>query len=281
MRNEELFSQISKFLKEGKTVAICTIVKKIGSGPRDVGTKLILTDAGDQIGTIGGGAFERLLLDKVKEALKSRKPRYLVFSLYGDKVYSKEAIKTGLICGGELHVFVDIVEPNPKMVIIGSGHIAKPVYDIANMLGFEITVADDNATTLTEERFPNAKRIYNENFEEALKQLDIRQDTFVVIVHGEPNHDRAALNRVIPTDAKYIGFLSSKAKAVTLFKELKEKGVPIEKIRSIYTPIGLDIGATTPEEIAVSIMSEIVKIMRGGTGNHSRDVYKLAEKLKS
>lgn len=281
MKYENLFQKLHKFLEEGKTVALCTIVKKIGSGPRDIGTKLLFTEDGQQIGTIGGGEFERKLIKEVSEALKEKRSRYLIFSLYGDHKRSEKAITTGLICGGELHVFVDIIEPTSNMVIIGSGHIAKPVYEIANLLGFNITVVDDNEKLTTKERFPNAKIIFNSDFKKALQQVTVTPSTFIVIVHGEPTHDRAALNFAISTDARYIGFLSSKAKATILLKELKDKKIDVEKIRMIYTPIGIDIGATTPEEIAVSIMAEIIKIMRGGTGKHQREVYKLFEKIRS
>ena len=159
-------------------------------------------------------------------------------------------------------VFIDVNEPKPKMIIVGSGHIALPTYKIADLLGFDVTVIDDDSQSLTKDRFPNAKRIYNKDFEEALKKADVDKDTYVVIVHGEPKHDLAALRSFIHKEAAYLGVLGSHGKLSKMRKMLKEEGVPEERIERICAPIGLEIGAETPEEIAVSIIAEIIKEKR-------------------
>ncbi|MGC8817727.1 MAG: XdhC family protein, partial [Candidatus Hadarchaeum sp.] len=165
-----------------------------------------------------------------------------------------------LWCGGEMTVFVDVIKPRPKMVIVGSGHIALPTYKIGEILGFEIVVVDNNFETATKERFPNARIICRENFEEALKEVQVDRNTYVLIVYGEPMFDLAALRRFVVEEVAFLGILGSPGKIAKFRERLKEEGVAAEKIEKIKGPIGLNIGARTPEEIAVSIMAELIKL---------------------
>lgn len=156
-------------------------------------------------------------------------------------------------------VFVDVIRPRPKMVMVGSGHIALPTCKIGEILGFEIVVVDNNFETATKDRFPNARIICRENFEDALKEVQVDKNTYVLIVYGEPMFDLAALRRFIGEEVAFLGILGSPGKIAKLKERLKEEGVAAEKIGKIKGPIGIDIGARTPEEIAVSIMAELIK----------------------
>jgi xanthine dehydrogenase accessory factor len=154
---------------------------------------------------------------------------------------------------------VDVIEPKSKMVIVGSGHIALPTYKIGEILGFDITVVDNNFDTATKDRFPNAKIICRENYEDALKEVEVDKNSHVVIVYGEPMFDLAALRRFVNEEVAFLGILGSPGKIAKLKEMLKKEGVSAEKIEKIKGPIGLAIGAKTPEEIAVSIMAELIK----------------------
>ena len=253
----EIFDEAVKSLKMGQKIAICTVVEKVGSGPRPEGAKILIKENGETFGTIGGGEFERKLKEEAIKAIKEGKPRSVKFSLYeGGK---EGEISTGLWCGGRMTVFIDVIEPRPRMIIVGSGHIALPTYRIAEILGFDITVVDDNFNTATNERFPNAKLICREDFESALKEVEVDEKSFVLILHGEPKHDLAALRRFVNEKVAYLGLLGSLGKITKLKDILKKDGVAADKIEKVHAPIGIDIGATTPEEIAVSILAEVIK----------------------
>ncbi|MDI6884010.1 MAG: XdhC/CoxI family protein [Hadesarchaea archaeon] len=253
----DIFERLPRLLKAGKKVALCTVVEKIGSGPAERGTKALVTEDGDIIGTVGGGEFERKVREEAFKAIKKGKSKSLKFALYGEA--KKDEVDTGLWCGGTTTVFVDVIEPDPKLVIVGSGHVALPTYRVAELLGFDITVVDDERSTLTKDRFPKAKRIYRADFQKALKEVKVDEHTFVAIVHGEPKHDLAALRRFVRERTAYLGLLGSARKISKLKEILRKEGVPEKAIKRIHAPIGLDIGAVAPEEIAVSIAAELIK----------------------
>ena len=257
----EVLKEAIHFLEGGKRVALCTIIEKNGSGPRNVGAKMIVNEDGRTVGTIGGGNLERALINESLKALREGNPRKAVFSL---NTRGKEGtIETGLICGGELTVFIDVIEPKHRLILIGAGHVAWPLAKLADIVGFSLAVVDDNEELANRERFPMAEVITG-NFNEILDKLEVGPRDFVVIVHGEPEHDYLALEKIIKRRPAYIGLLGSKAKAATLVKRLKEAGISDEDFKPLHAPLGLDIGAQTPEEIAVSILAEIINKKRKG-----------------
>jgi xanthine dehydrogenase accessory factor len=258
---EEIFDKLRELLKAERKVALCTVVEKIGSGPAEVGKKMLVTDDGATLGTIGGGElFERELRREAMKAIKEGRPKSLKFSFYGGT--KKGQLNTGLWCGGETTIFVDVVEPKPKLVIVGSGHVALPTYRMANFLNFNVTVVDNNRETLTKKRFPDAKLIFDRNFARALKKAKVDRNTYVAVLHGDPKCDLAAVRRFVREQVAYIGLLGSEKKARKLKEILRREGVSEKLLNRIRAPIGLDIKAQTPEEIAVSIAAELIKEMR-------------------
>ena len=257
-------------LKEGKRMALCTVTEKIGSGPAEVGTRILVTEDAkifgafctgtSAVGTIGGGELERTVMDEALKAIEEGRSKSLKFSLR-EKARGNE-LETGLWCGGTMTVFIDVIGPKPELLIVGSGHIALQTYRIADLLGFNVTVVDDSKETLTEKKFPKAKLIYNKSFAKALKQAKVGVSTYVAIVHGEPKHDLAALRRFVREKVSYLGLLGSARKIDKLKEILRKDGVPAKAIDRIHAPIGLDINAQTPEEIAVSIAAELIKEIR-------------------
>lgn len=256
MADIDLIKQIDSALSRGLRVALCTLIEKRGSGPREPGAKMVIFEDGRAFGTIGGGGFERVLIREALDAIRVGRSRKVVFSL------SEEAgngvIKTGLICGGEVEVFIDVMEPNPRLIIIGSGHVAEMLAKIAALLNFDIIIICDDEKLANRDRFPMAKDIITGDFKEALRRIDVTGRDFVVIVHGEPEHDYLALVEMIRKRPFYIGLMGSKIKIGRLIERLKGMGVSDEELESLHAPVGLNIGAKTPGEIAISIIAEII-----------------------
>jgi len=240
---------------------LCTLVEKTGSGPRDVGAKLLVNPEGDTAGTIGGGGMERRLVAEALDALSEGRGRTLTFALGVET--RNDAIAVNSKCGGEVKIFLDVIKPEPRLIVIGSGHIAKPLAELANMVGFEVIVVDD-ADTATRERFPTAKGIYSGPFEEELGRVKARPSDFVAVVHGETDHEIPALKSMIRRGPAYIGLLGSRNKIAEHKRQLLEEGFDTEELQTIRAPIGIEIGAETPEEIAVSIIAELINVRRRG-----------------
>jgi len=267
--DEEVLAKTLEGLRRGERVALCTLVRKDGSTPRDVGAKMAVFEDGRTYGTVGGGRFERLVVGKAMETLKAGRPTNVDFS-FGDGKEVPESIDTGLICGGTATVFVDVLDPSPRLVIIGGGHIGFPLARLAETLGFKICVVDDSEDMVNRERFPMADElILDKRFDHALERARLAASDLVAIVHGDVDHDFQALVTASKSGARYIGLLGSRRKISEFIKRLKREGIEPERLRGrLFAPIGLDIGAETPGEIALSIMAEVVQNLR--RGKHTR-----------
>jgi xanthine dehydrogenase accessory factor len=231
LNDPRLVAQLQELLRKGKPVALCTIVEKTGSSPRNEGAKMIIDSDGNTYGTVGGGGMERRLIE-------SR-------------------------CGGEVKIFMDIVKPDPRLIVIGSGHIGMPLAHLAHETGFETIVVDDAPTT-TRERFPHAAEIHSNPFQEEIEGIETTPADYVAIVHGESWYELTALRGLLPRKPAYVGLLGSRNKAGMISERLISEGLSVEDVARISSPIGIDIGAETPEEIAVSIVAELIKVRRIG-----------------
>jgi len=259
VKTSELFEELSRILKMGRKAALCILVSKRGYGPREVGAKMLVDEEGNAMGTIGGSEMERIIIEEALKAMREGKPRSISFALGVKPREGMIPLKSE--CGGEVEVFIDVIQPDPRLIIIGSGHIAKPLADLAHMVGFEVVIVDD-APTATEERFPYAE-IHSGPFEEELKRLEVRPTDYVAIVHGETPYELAALRVMLRKHPAYIGLLGSRHKVERHKAKLREEGFTEDELKRIRGPIGIEIGAETPEEIAVSIIAEIIKARRG------------------
>jgi len=267
--DEEVLAKSLEGLRRGGRVALCTLVGKVGSAPRDVGAKMAVFEDGGTCGTVGGGNFERLVVEKAVETLKVGRSASVDFSFGGGKEVPK-SIDTGLICGGAATVFVDVLDPSPRLVIVGGGHIGFPLARLAETLGFKICVVDDSEDTVNRERFPMADElIVDKRFDHALEGARLTASDLVAVIHGDVDHDFQALIAASKSDARYIGLLGSRRKISEFMKRLRREDIEPERLRGrLFAPIGLDIGAETPGEIALSIMAEVVQNLR--RGNHTR-----------
>ena len=214
---------------------------------------------GDSVSTIGGGGLERLVSKEALRVLEEGQPRILTFSL-GLKP-KEDSIEIDSKCGGEVKIFMDPIKPEPRLIIIGSGHIGKPLAEFSLKVGFDVVVVDDAVTT-TKERFPEME-LHPGLFEDELENVDKKPIDFVAIVHGETKYELVALRSLLKRKPNYIGLLGSKTKAKEHKTQLLKEGYDEASVDRIHAPIGMDIGAVTPEEIAISILAELIKVRRG------------------
>lgn len=272
--DDKLFKLITRELDKGKTIALAIIVEKTGSGPRDVGAKMAILPNGTTLGTLGGGPFERGVIENAIEALKTGKPRIVKFDFSGRGV--KGAVDTGLICGGVLTVYIDVIKPSPNIFIVGAGRIGKPLADIlGNILKYRVIILDPKKELISRESFPYARDLFTGSPEEIADYIysNARESDIILIVHGEIGVDYPVLKKALLSRARHIGLLGSRRKTIEFIKKLVEDGVDIENIKAkLYAPIGIDIGSETPEEIATSIASRIIAFIRGVKAGEYRDL---------
>jgi xanthine dehydrogenase accessory factor len=251
----EVYKEITKVIESGKEAALVTIISASSSTPRHIGAKMLVMPDGSIIGTIGGGAIELEAIRLAKDAIKGRKPERKHFDLIPDQ-------EPGMVCGGEMEIMIEPVLQIPSLYIFGAGHIALTLVKIAKLMGFSVFVIDDRAEFATKERFPDADRIITGDFVESFDKLHIDKQSYIVIVTHGHKDDQRVLEQALRTHAPYIGMIGSRSKVKTVFDNLKAKEFEEDRIKSVHTPIGLEIYAETPEEISISIMAEIIKIRR-------------------
>jgi xanthine dehydrogenase accessory factor len=222
---------------------------------------MLVDSDGNTYGTVGGGGMERRLIEEALKSLEEGKPRTITFAL---GVEPREgAIPIDSRCGGEVKIFMDIVKPDPKLIVIGSGHIGMPLAHLAHEAGFETIVVDDAPTT-TRERFPHAVEIRSGPFQREIESLETTPADYVAIVHGESWYELVSLRGLLPRKPAYVGLLGSRSKAERITGRLISEGLAAVDVERISSPIGIEIGAETPEEIAVSIVAELIKVRRLG-----------------
>lgn len=253
----DIYEQIVQLRREGRRGAVATIVNVRGSIPSFRTAKMLVRDDGSISGTIGGGCVEADVWQAAREVMESEKPRTLTFDLNQDPKYD-----TGLVCGGTLEVFVEPVLPPALLYIFGAGHVSASVCKIASLSGFELIVIDDRTSYATSERFPTAREVYALEFDEAMQKFEPNESSYIVIVTRGHRDDMKILRWALQTRAQYVGMIGSRRKVIGIFKTLREEGLPADLFDRVHAPIGLDIGAVTPEEIAVAITAELIAIRR-------------------
>lgn len=258
----DIYEEIVRLRGEGRKGAIATITSVRGSIPSFQTAKMLVRDDGSIVGTVGGGCVEAEVWQAAREVMETEKPRTLHFDLNQNPKYD-----TGLVCGGTLEIFVEPVLPPGELLIFGAGHVAHNLYKVARIAGFDVTVADDRASYASRERFPDAKEVVADDFDKIMQQLAPGENCFVVIVTRGHRDDMRLLRWAVETPARYIGMIGSKRKVISIYRELENEGVAREKFQRVHAPIGLDIGAITPEEIAVAIVGELIAIRRHAEGN--------------
>ena len=253
----DLYEEIVRLRKDGRRGAVATIVNVRGSIPSFKTAKMLVRDDGSILGTIGGGCVEAEVWQAAREVMESEKPRSLTFDLNQDPKYD-----TGLVCGGTLEIFVEPILPPAELFIFGAGHVAASLYKVARITGFDVTIIDDREAYANRERFPEAQQVIAEDFDKAAAKLLPSESSYIVIVTRGHRDDMRMLRWAVQTPARYIGMIGSKRKTITIFKELQNEGLAAHLFDRVHAPVGLDIGAITPEEIAVSITAELIAARR-------------------
>ena len=256
----DIFEEIVRLRRAGKRAALATIVHTNGSIPSYESSRMLVREDSSIAGTVGGGCVEAEVWAAAKEVIRSEAPRKMTFNLNNEASYD-----SGLICGGTLEIFVEPILPQPVLYIFGGGHVSMAVAQAAQAAGFAIGVIDDRETFANAERFPMAREIYT-SYEEAFTRLQPTAASYLVIVTRGHKDDMRVLAWAVGTDARYIGMIGSKRKVLSVYKALEKEGLPAEKFERVHAPVGLEIGALTPEEIAVSITAELIAVRRNATG---------------
>lgn len=258
----DIYEQIVQLRREGRRGAVATIVNVRGSIPSFRTAKMLVRDDGSIVGTIGGGCVEADVWQAAREVMESEKPRTLKFDLNQDPKYD-----TGLVCGGTLEIFVEPILPPALLYIFGAGHVAINLCQAAANAGFDVTVTDDRSSYATKERFPAAREVHALDFDEATRKLDPNESSYIVIVTRGHRDDMRILRWAVQTRARYVGMIGSQRKVIEIFKTLQSEGVPAHLFERVHAPVGLDIGAITPEEIAVAVAAELIAVRRHATAS--------------
>ena len=253
----DIYDEIVRLRKIGQKCAVATIVQVNGSIPSYESAKMLVREDGSMVGTIGGGCVEAEVWNAAREVIQTEKPRHLTFSLGQDAAYDN-----GLICGGQLNIFVEPVTPQPVAYIFGGGHVSKSISKIASMAGFSTVVVDDREAFANAERFPEADATYAESYEEVFPKLPVTSSSYLVIVTRGHRDDMRVLRWAVTTDARYIAMIGSKRKTISVVHELEKEGFSRDMFSKVFAPMGLEIGAETPEEIAISVVAEMIALRR-------------------
>ncbi|MBM3770674.1 MAG: xanthine dehydrogenase [Acidimicrobiia bacterium] len=256
--NQEVFAAVAEALERGEPAALVTIVSTVGSTPQRIGAKMLVFGDGRTVGTIGGGCYENDAFWKAREAIGHRQPQMVRYELSDD--FAQE---TGLICGGQMEVYIEPIEPSPALYVIGAGHVGYQLAHMAQTVGFKVHVIDDREKFASRERFPDAEEVVAQDIPTWLGQASIPAHAYVVVVTRGHTNDLDALRALAPRDFRYLGLIGSRAKVARIYDALRDEGMPADRLTRVHAPIGLDIGAVTPQEIAVSILAELIAVKHG------------------
>ena len=257
---KSIYQALVELEKNNESAALCTVTSSEGSTPRHVGSKMLVHPDGNFIGTVGGGEMEQRVIKEALAALDDGRARLVHYNMVDP---SRGDPGT---CGGQVEVFVEPILPAPLVVVIGAGHVGKAVVHLAKWLGFRVAASDDRVEFCNPESTPGADAYYPVPMAELPKQVKIDKRTVLILTTRGSAIDAAGLAPLLDSPAGYIGVIGSKRRWATTVKALKDKGVSEEKIAKVHSPIGLELQAETPEEIAVSIMAEVMMVNAKGTG---------------
>lgn len=257
---KSIYQALAELEKNNQSAALCTVTKSEGSTPRHVGSKMLVHPDGNFIGTVGGGELENRVIKAALESIQNETAQTLAYSM-ADPSRGDPGV-----CGGQVEVFVEPILPTPLLIVIGAGHVGKAVVHLAKWLGFRVAVSDDRAEFCTPESTPEADAYYPVAMDELPKHITIDKRTVLILTTRGSAIDAAGLSPLLDSAAAYIGIIGSKRRWATTVKALKDKGVSDEKIARVHSPMGLELQAETPEEIAVSIMAEVMMLKEKGTG---------------
>lgn len=260
VRMSGIYQALAELETQQKPGVLCTIIFSQGSTPRHAGSKMLVFPDGRIMGSVGGGELENRVIAEALLAIQDGQPRRLEYSM-SDPTRGDPGV-----CGGQLEVFVEPILPEPTIVVIGSGHVGKAVSQLAHWLGFRVVVSDDRPEFCTPEAVPDGDEYYPVAMAELPGRLEIGPWTYLVLTTRGADVDIEGLPALLETSPAYIGVIGSRRRWETTRSHLLEHGISPGKLDEVRSPIGLELNAETPEEIAVSILAEIIQSRRGGHG---------------
>ncbi len=259
-----LYQDIAILEKSGKAGAICTIIKTSGSTPRHEGSRLLYYADGSMKGTVGGGEVENRVIEEAKAAIQDGKIRLLSYSMVDPQRGDPG------ICGGQLEVYIEPILPKPTLLIIGGGHVGKALAHLGKWLNFRIVISDDREEFCNPEYNPDGDVFLPTDMALLPEKMAIDAYTYIVLTTRGSEVDVAGLPALLKTENAFLGPIGSKRRWALTRKQLMEKGISDEQLKLIHSPIGLELQAETPEEIAVSIMAEILMMRNNANGKHMK-----------
>jgi xanthine dehydrogenase accessory factor len=265
----DLFEEIVKMRRAGQRGALATIVHTNGSIPSYESSRMLVREDGSLAGTIGGGCVEAEVWAAAKEVMHNEAPRKMVFNLNNEASYDN-----GLICGGTVEIFVEPILPQPMLYLFGGGHVSMAVAKAASAAGFAIAVIDDREAFANPQRFPAAQEVFT-SYDDAFAKIHPNASTYLVIVTRGHKEDMRVLAWAARTEARYIGMIGSRRKVLSVYKALEKEGYKPQEFERIYAPMGLEIGALSPEEIAISIVAELIAVRRNAVASAAHKKVKL------
>ncbi len=261
----DFIAEVIRGLNAGGVVAVATVIGPPAADTSVLGRKLVVTQDGEILGTLGSASIDRQIANNLMSTMgEATTPHLIPYPLS-----PKEQARLN-VAVPELELFLEFLVPAPTLLIAGGGHIAVPLCTMGKSLGFRVAVVDDRPDFANRERFPDADQVIAGDFGEVLAgRIPVNSSSYVVIVTRGHANDEAALRAVLESHAAYIGMIGSSKKVKTIMDRMRESGVPQKQLDQVYSPIGLDIAAETPAEIALSILAEIVHLRRCGTPHPS------------
>jgi xanthine dehydrogenase accessory factor len=257
----KIFEKAVEMLRGGRDLVLATIIGVDGSAPQKPGARFLVAEDGETFGTIGGINMERAIVAEAPGILRSLRPKRLRFTLD-----LASATNAGLICGGEVEVYVEPIVRDPRLVVIGAGHVGRALAAAAKPAGFEVIVVDEPESPADTAGVPGADRVVRGDNSGSIEAFGVDRSTFVVILTSGHRRDSAYLSQVLKTPAAYVGMIGSRTKREHVFSMMREAGIAEAALSKVHTPVGLDIGAVSPGEIAVSILAEMIAVRHGVAG---------------
>ncbi len=262
-----IFSRVQKIIDEGQVAALATVVESHGSTPRKPSARMIIFRDGTIEGTVGGGALEKKVIDEAAEVIKTGQPKLVEIELQDNTPHS-----VGGICGGGVKIFLEKIGNIPRLFIFGAGHVGQTLARMAVEFDWEVVVYDDREEFTNPANFPEYVKTVHAPFEEALERLQPTEQDYIVIVTYKHANDSTVLKQALQYPARYIGMIGSELKCVRIKDKLLDEGVSEEHLQRVVAPIGLDIGAHAPNEVAVSILAQLIRVMNGLPAHETHNV---------
>ncbi len=257
---DNIYSAILEAQTKGIASALCTVIKSSGSVPRHESSKMLVYLDGRFVGTVGGGEMESRVIEAAKLIAQSGEAKIVEYNLVDPKQGDPG------VCGGTMEIFIEPINPPATVLIFGAGHVGRATAHLAKWLGFHLIVADDRSDLASPDWIPEADQYVTGSISEQLDRININSQTYILSLTRGVMIDVETLPALLETDAGYIGVIGSRRRWQTALKELRAKGVSEEKLNRVHAPIGLELNAETPEEIAISIMAEVIMLRNKGTG---------------